>query len=30
MPQWLLGISYMLILGYLFVGVSIVSDIFME
>jgi len=30
MPSGLLGIAYMIGLGYLFLGVGIVSDIFMD
>lgn len=29
-PNWFMGISYLLFLGYLFLGISISADIFME
>lgn len=30
LPNWFLGIIYIIFLGFLFLGISIVADIFME
>lgn len=29
-PNWFLGIVYLLLMGYMFIGIAIVSDIFMD